>query len=338
LSNDTPTRSPFSGDDPVFHPDMVSPAPPVADAPVVHAPGPRRRFQHVWWKHIALFLLTLVTTTLVGEYRYLAFLSEFGRMRVNLTEWSALLHGFWYSATILAILGAHEMGHYLACRRYQLDATLPYFLPLYLGFGGFQIGTLGAVIRIREAFPTRKVLFDVGVAGPLAGFVVLVPALVAGMYMSQLTVSPPPDTLMLIGKPPLFRAVRWLVFGPIPAGMIVNLHPMVWAAWFGMLATALNLLPFGQLDGGHITYATLGRVSTRISLVTVSAAVIMTFFSLSWLLMTVLMLVMLFVVGPRHPPVLNEYEPLDRHRRIVAVLAFVVLILCFTPFPIEILD
>jgi membrane-associated protease RseP (regulator of RpoE activity) len=117
--------------------------------------------------------------------------------------------------------------------------------------------------------------------------------------------------------------------------MIVNLHPMVWAAWFGMLATALNLLPFGQLDGGHITYATLGKASTRISLLTVSAAVTMTFFSLSWLLMTFLMLVMLFVVGPRHPPVLNEYEPLGRNRRIVAVLALAMLILCFTPFPIE---
>ena len=282
------------------------------------APEPRQRFQHVWWKHIALFLVTLVTTTLVGEFRYLAFLSEFGRVRLDLTVWSALLHGFWYSATILAILGAHEMGHYLACRCYQLDATLPYFLPLYLGPVGLQIGTLGAVIRIREAFPTRKVLFDVGVAGPIAGFVVLVPALVAGMYMSQLTVSPPPETLMLIGKPPLFRAVRWLVFGSIPAGMIVNLHPMVWAAWFGMLATALNLLPFGQLDGGHITYATLGRVSTRISLVTVASARRHDLLLAQLAADDVLMLVMLFVVGPRHPPVLNEYEPLvpqPPHRR-----------------------
>ena len=336
MSNDTPTRSPFSSDDPVFRPDIVPSPPPLAGAPFLRVPEPRVRFQHVWWKHIVLFLVTLVTTTLVGEYRYLAFLSDFGRTSVNMTETSALLHGLWYSATILAILGAHEMGHYLACRWYRIDATLPYFLPLYLGFGGLQIGTLGAVIRIREAFPTRKVLFDVGVAGPIAGFVVLVPALFLGMYMSNVTISPPPESLRLIGKPLLFRAVRWLVFGPIPDGSIVNLHPMVWAAWFGMLATALNLLPFGQLDGGHITYATLGKISTKISLVTVGAAVVMTFFSLSWLLMTVIMLLMLLVVGPHHPPVINEYEPLDTGRRAVAVFALAMLILCVTPFPIEI--
>ncbi len=309
---------------------------PYADPPFAYAAEPRQRFQHVWWKHIALFLFTLVTTTLVGEFRYLSFLSDFGRRAVSFGEGSAFLHGLWYSATILAILGAHEMGHYLACRWYRLDATLPYFLPLYFGPGGLQIGTLGAVIRIREQFPNRKALFDVGVAGPIAGFVVLVPALVLGMYMSEVTVSPPAETMMFIGKPPLFRAVRWLVLGPIPEGSIVNLHPMVWAAWFGMLATALNLLPFGQLDGGHLTYATLGKVSTKISLLTVAVAVIMTWLSLSWLLMTVLMLVMLMTVGPRHPPVADEYEPLGSGRRAVAVFALAMLVLCFTPFPIEI--
>jgi membrane-associated protease RseP (regulator of RpoE activity) len=298
-------------------------------------PQPRLRFQHVWWKHIALFLITLVTTTRVGEYRYLAFLSDFGRVPPNVSEPGLLLHGLWYSATILAILGAHEMGHYLACRWYRLDATLPYFLPLYLGFGGLQIGTLGAVIRIKEPFPTRKALFDVGVAGPIAGFIVLVPALFLGMQMSNVTVSPPPEQLMLIGKPLLFRAVRWLTFGPIPDGSIVNLHPMVWAAWFGMLATALNLLPFGQLDGGHLTYATMGRRSMPISLVTVAAALVMTYFSRSYLLMTGLMVVMLMFFGPRHPPVLNEYDPLGAARYRVALFALAMLVLCFTPFPIQ---
>jgi membrane-associated protease RseP (regulator of RpoE activity) len=242
----------------------------------------------------------------------------------------------WYSATVLAILGAHEMGHYLACRWYRLDATLPYFLPLYLGKGGLQIGTLGAVIRIKEQFPTRKALFDVGVAGPIAGFVVLVPALFLGMQMSNVTVSPPPSELMLIGKPLLFRVVRWLTFGPIQDGLIVNLHPMVWAAWFGMLATALNLLPFGQLDGGHITYATLGRLSTPLSLVTVASALVMTYVSISWLLMTALMVFMLVSFGPRHPPVLNEYEPLGAARYRVALFALAMLVLCFTPFPIQV--
>ena len=312
--------------------------PPFAASPFSFAPAPRVRFQHVWWKHIVLFLLTLITTTLVGADRYLQFLSDFGRALPldAMTGWSVVASGFWYSGTILAILGAHEMGHYLACRWYKLDATLPYFIPLYFGGAPIQIGTLGAVIRIREAFPSRKVLFDVGIAGPIAGFVVLVPALFLGMYLSTVTLSPPPETLIFIGKPILFRAVRWLVFGPIPDGSIVNLHPMVWAAWFGMLATALNLLPFGQLDGGHITYATLGGVSTKISLATVAGAVVMTFYSRAYILMTGVMLVMLFVSGPRHPPVIDEYHLLDGRRRMLALFALAMLIVCFTPFPIEI--
>ena len=163
----------------------------------------------------------------------------------------------------------------------------------------------------------------------------LVPALFIGMYMSTLTISPPPETLTFIGKPLLFRLARWLVFGPIPEGSIVNLHPMVFAAWFGMLATALNLLPFGQLDGGHITYATLGRASTPISLVTVASALVMTYLSRSWLLMTVLMVFMLVMFGPRHPPVLNEYEPLGVGRQRLALFALAMLLLCFTPFPID---
>jgi membrane-associated protease RseP (regulator of RpoE activity) len=296
---------------------------------------PRVRFQHVWWKHILLFVLTLVTTTLVGADRYFAFLTDFGRVAIAPNFWAILPYGFWYSGTILAILGAHEMGHYVACRRYRVDATLPYFLPLFLPAPGLQTGTLGAVIRIREAFPNRKVLFDVGIAGPIAGFVVLVPALFVGMYLSDMTVMPAAEGMTFIGKPLLFRAARWLVFGSVPEGAIVNLHPMVFAAWFGMLATALNLLPFGQLDGGHITYATVGRVSTPISIATVASALIMTYISLSWLLMTILMVVMLFLFGPRHPHVIDEFDPIGPNRRALAVFALVMLILCFTPVPIE---
>ena len=301
---------------------MVGSGLPFAATPFHYVPEPRKRFQHVWWKHIALFLVTLVTTTLVGEYRYLSFLSDFGRAQLNVSESNALLHGLWYSATILAILGAHEMGHYVACRWYRVDATLPYFLP-----------ALPRIRRIPDRDAWRRDPNPRGISqpqrycstsvspGPIAGFVVLVPALFLGMYMSNVTISPPPQELMLIGKPLLFRLVRWLTFGPIQDGSIVNLHPMVWAAWFGMLATALNLLPFGQLDGGHITYATLGRLSTPISLVTVASALLMTYLSLSWLLMTVLMLFMLVSFGPRHPPVINEYEPLGAARNRVAVFA-----------------
>jgi membrane-associated protease RseP (regulator of RpoE activity) len=233
------------------------PADPVV--PVWHPPVRPARFQHVLWKHVLLFVLTLATATLAGADHYAAFASEFGKRDISYS-WGLLGQGLWYSATILAILGAHEMGHYVACRRYRVDATLPFFLPLP---PPFWTGTLGAVIRIREAFPNRRVLFDIGVAGPIAGFVVLVPALFLGLAMSTVVPAPAQSAeLVYLGEPLLFKWATRLMFGALADGFTLNMHPMVFAAWFGMLATALNLLPFGQLDGGHITYATLGRWST----------------------------------------------------------------------------
>ena len=286
-----------------------------------------RRFQHSWLRHLFLLLATLVTTTYVGAGHYEAFAENFGRREVDVS----LLAGLWYSGTLLLILGAHEMGHYLYCRKYSVDATLPYFLPAPLPL----TGTLGAVIRIREPFPTRTVLFDIGVAGPIAGFVVLLPALFYGLTMSEVVAMPTEGSGLALGEPLLFQWAVQLVFGTLPAGQTMNMHPVVFASWFGMLATALNLLPFGQLDGGHITYATMGRLSTPISVATVAVAVAMTFVSASWIFMSVIMLVMLLVLGPRHPRVIYEYEPLGPGRRMLAVLAFVILAICFTPVPIE---
>jgi membrane-associated protease RseP (regulator of RpoE activity) len=304
------------------------------DASFVYPP-PRRKFQGRLWLHVALLLLTVVTTTLAGALHYAAFISQFSRVPVR-PDWSLILHGFWYSGTLLAILGAHEMGHYLLCRRYNVDASLPYFIPM-LPFL-FLTGTLGAVIKIREAFPTRKVLFDIGVAGPIAGFVVLVPALFLGMTMSNVVREPTNGTVLFLGEPLLFKLAAHAMFGTVQQGYTVNIHPVVFAAWFGMLATALNLLPFGQLDGGHITYATLGRWSTPISIATVATAVGMTFISVSWLVMTVMMLVMLFTLGPRHPRVIYEYEPLDSRRNLIAIFALIMFVLCFTPVPIQLQD
>jgi membrane-associated protease RseP (regulator of RpoE activity) len=318
----------LSNDAPLFTRALPS-AEPVG--PVWRLPAPRRRFQHPLRRHVVLFLLTLATTTLVGYGHYYSFLSEFGARPVE-PGWDLFSGGLWYSLTILGILGAHEMGHYLACRWYRVDATLPYFLPLP---PPFWTGTLGAVIRIREAFPTRTILFDIGVAGPIAGFVALVPALFYGLSLS--TVVPAPEasgSIVYLGEPLLFRWAAWLVFGPLPDGQTLNIHPIVFASWFGMLATALNLLPFGQLDGGHLTYALFGRWSTHLSLATVATAVAMTFFSTSWIVMTVLMLVMLVVLGPRHPRVVYEFEPLGAGRRGVAVFALFMLAVCFTPVPL----
>jgi membrane-associated protease RseP (regulator of RpoE activity) len=281
-----------------------------------------------------LFLVTLFTTTYVGAYHYLSYASDFGRRNAHAT----LTDGLWYSLTIVAILGAHEMGHYIMCRRYNVDASLPYFIPLLFPPAvPIQTGTLGAVIRIREAFPNRKVLFDIGVGGPIAGFLVLVPALFIGLAMSNVAIVPKNIPLVSLGEPLLFKAAVKLMFGTIPTGSSVNMHPMVFAAWFGMLATALNLLPFGQLDGGHLTYATLRKWATPISLATVATAIMMTSVARSWMVFTLMMVVMLLMFGPRHPLVIYEDEPLPKNRYWVAVFALVMLILCLSPVPMELI-
>jgi membrane-associated protease RseP (regulator of RpoE activity) len=323
---------PFPSDDPGY-PGSAVPLEPF-DASFDPPPKPRK-FQSRLRLHALLLGVTIVTTTLTGAEHYASFISEFGTHTISF-RWGLLLQGFWFSATVLGILGAHEMGHYLLCRRYNVDASLPYFIPLPPFF--FLTGTLGAVIRIREAFPTRKVLFDIGVAGPIAGFVALVPALFYGLSLSNVVPAPTEGSLFFLGEPLLFRIATWVVVGPIKDGYTLNIHPMVFAAWFGLLATALNLLPFGQLDGGHITYATLGRWSVPISVATVGIAVVMTFVTISWLLMTVLMLVMLFMLGPRHPRVIDEHEPLGSGRNLIAIFALIMFVLCFTPVPIRFQD
>jgi membrane-associated protease RseP (regulator of RpoE activity) len=270
-----------------------------------------------------------VTTTILGADHYYSFSSNFGTRELIL-GWDFIRSGFGYSAAVLAILGAHEMGHYLACRYYDVDATLPFFLP-FISLSG----TLGAVIKIREAFPNRRALFDIAVAGPIAGFVVLVPLLFWGMTLSNVLPVPPDMKGWSLGEPLLFRLASHVVFGPIPEGYSVNIHPVVFAAWFGMLATAWNLLPFGQLDGGHLTYATLGDRSRFFSIGTVAAAVVMCFISYSWVVMTIMMLAMLFLLGPRHPRVIYEHEPIGPGRVALAAFAFVMLVVCFTPTPLD---
>jgi len=235
-----------------------------------------------------------------------------------------------YSAAVLAILGAHEMGHYLMCRRYDVDATLPFFIP----FPSLS-GTLGAVIKIREAFPSRAALFDIAIGGPIGGFIVLVPLLFWGMHLSNVIPVPPDMDGYSLGEPLLFKLATWLKFGHIPDGSSVNIHPVVFAAWFGMLATAWNLLPFGQLDGGHLTYATLGDRSKYFSLATVAGSIAMCFITYSWVVMTLMMVTMLVLLGPRHPRVIDEYEPLGAARIALALFALVMFILCFTPVPID---
>jgi len=247
------------------------------------------------------------------------------------------VRGFLYSVPVLLILGAHEFGHYFACRYYRVDASLPYFLPLPI----VLTGTLGAVIRIRQPIPSKRALFDIGIAGPIAGFVVAIPVLLIGMSLSNIVPIPPDfhGSVIEFGEPLLFKAASWLRFGAVADGYTVNMHPMVFAAWFGMLATALNLFPIGQLDGGHISYSVLGSRSTVVTFATVLCLIgLSIFFSHSWVIWTVMSVAMLFAFGPRHPRVWDEHVPLDRTRLWLAVFAILMFILCFTAAPLEFKD
>lgn len=290
------------------------------------------RFRDRLWLHALLLVLTLATTTLVGADQYAAYLSDFVARDLPMPVGALLVRGLWYSLTILAILGCHELGHYFACRYYDVDASLPFFLPVP---PPMLTGTLGAFIRIREPIPQKHMLFDIGIAGPLAGFLVLVPALFVGLSMSHVVRLPADFSGLELGEPLLFKFATTLIWGTVPDGYSLNLHPMAFAAWFGMLATSLNLFPLGQLDGGHISYAVLGRRSTYVTFATLGAAVVLASFSSSWIVWTILMAAMLFMFGPRHPRVFDEHVPLDRSRLILAVVALVIFILCFTPTPIQ---
>jgi len=251
--------------------------------------------------NIILFLLTIATTWLV--------------------------QGFWYSLSIITILLTHEMGHYLMCRRHGIGATLPYFIPL--PFPPF--GTMGAVIKMESRIPDRRVLFDVGVAGPLAGLALTIPAIIVGLKLSHIIplTSVPPASYRL-GESFLFSLISKLVIGEIPEGYDVILHPLAFAGWAGLFVTALNLLPIGQLDGGHITYALLGRRSVIVFRLTLFMFIaICLFLFMGWFLL--ILLLMWF--GFKHPPPLNDLIPLDRKRKLIGAFMLVIFAISFTPIP-----
>jgi membrane-associated protease RseP (regulator of RpoE activity) len=300
----------------------------------------RPKFQDRVWLHVLLLVLTFATTTLSGADHWWAFTRQFlANEGARPPLASLLLHGLWYSAVILAILGCHELGHYFACRYYDVDASLPFFIPMPL----IPTGTLGAVIRIREPIPSKRMLFDIGIAGPIAGFVIAVPALFVGLWLSNIQPDTPLENLPVtiiryeLGEPLLLKIAAWLIWGTVPTGSSINLHPMAFAAWFGMLATALNLFPIGQLDGGHISYAVLGRRSSHVTLGMIACAIGLTWFSSSWFVWTVLTIAMLLAFGRHHPRTFDEAVPLDRTRLLLAAFAVMMFALCFTPVPIRLL-
>jgi membrane-associated protease RseP (regulator of RpoE activity) len=310
--------------------------------PFTYIPAPPApKFQHRYRWHVALFLLTLATTTYIGINHYLDFRYSIGALTAEDVagpwSWARLLSaaslGLLYSVPILLILGAHEFGHYWYCRRHNVDATLPYFLPAP---PPLFTGTFGAVIRIKEPFPSTRALFDIGIAGPIAGFVVLVPILYWGVVHSTVVKFPETNGMVIyFGEPLLLKAMTWWHFGRLPEGFDLVLHPTGFAAWFGMLATALNLLPFGQLDGGHIAYAVFGPRARYVSFATLLITLLLTLVSMSWISMALIMLGMAFFLGVRHPRIPDEGAALDPGRRWLAFAALLIFVLCFTPVPIE---
>jgi len=301
-------------------------------------PLPPRPSAGRWLMHGALFLLTVASTTVVGGMQFAT--PSWQRPGGAWERWSTwellwrtvsdpavLGGGLAFALPLMAILLAHEMGHYLACRHHRLDATLPFFLPVPFG-----IGTLGAFIRIRSPLASKRELVDVGASGPLSGFAVALPVLYFGILHSQVVHELPRGSYLVFGEPLLFKVMAAWIHPELRAGADLLLHPTGYAAWIGLLVTALNLLPFGQLDGGHIAYAALGRLHRFLAWPLLFVLVGLGFFWTGWWVWAVVALVM----GVKHPWIPGELEPLPEERRWVAAAAFLVFALCFTPEPVKI--
>jgi membrane-associated protease RseP (regulator of RpoE activity) len=265
--------------------------------------------------HLFLLGLTVLTTTFAA----------------GLFMLDGLVEGAVYSFTVLSILGAHEMGHYIACRWYGVRATLPYFIPVPLP----PVGTFGAFIKIKSPIPSRRALFDIGIAGPLAGFVFAMPAAFIAHYFAVPSgLSEVPEGAITIHSPLLFQFFERMFNLPE-----VELNPVWWAAWIGVFMTALNLLPVGQLDGGHVTYAVFGRRGHRltawVSYISVIALAVYSVKSGAWNWVVFAALLTL-VIRVGHPPLVDEREPLGLARILVAIIGLLVFALSFLPLPITI--
>ncbi len=317
----------------VFERSLHLPSPVPERIPVIR-PTSRRRSAAI---ALALFALTLLSTLAAG----VQFATDYASNRATsledffhayaaiFSEPRLLLAGLPFSFTLIGILLAHELGHYFACRYYSISASYPYFIP-----APTLIGTLGAFIRIRSPIVNRKALFDVGIAGPVVGFLFAVPALAIAIAHSKIVPSAQANALVAFGDPLLSRLlIAWLRPGVSPSDLL--LHPVGRAAWVGLFATALNLLPAGQLDGGHILYSLASEKHRRVSLFVALLLVPLGLrFWRGWLFWATLLL----LIGFRHPPLLNRWEPIDRKRQAWAVVALLIFFLCFMPVPFTIHD
>jgi membrane-associated protease RseP (regulator of RpoE activity) len=278
--------------------------------------------------NVILFVLTVASTLLAGTQ----FVGSptFDALRRS-PSWWWLLSGVPFAVTLLVTLGVHEFGHYFTARYYGVSVSLPYFIPVP---PPFLFGTLGAVIRMRTPAHDRNVLFDIAVAGPIAGLVIAVPALILGIHWS--TVAPiVPGAWVTFGDSALTHLLVGLQFGAIPPGMKLYTHPVFDAAWVGLLVTALNLMPVGQLDGGRIAYALFGRGHRLVGMATFLA--LLALGALTWSVNWVVWgLFVLFFVGFNHGPPLDDVTPLTPGRRALGLACLVLLVLLVPPMPIEV--
>ncbi len=285
------------------------------------------------WLNVLLFILTIGSTFLVGVNWSTSFLYAQAPgpggtgAPPGFRDSRVLVLSAVYTFVLLLILSAHEMGHYWTCRRNGLSATLPFFIP-----APTLIGTMGAFIRIRSPITRKRILFDVGAAGPLAGFAVAVPVLWIGLALSKVVPSLPPDQSLLFGEPLLVKLFSALLFGRVGPGYDVLLHPVAFAGWVGLLVTAINLFPIGQLDGGHILYAVFGARAKRVGRIFLALFIVLgVFFWAGWLLWAVLIL----ILGLKHPPIWDEDSPLGKARTIRASLVLIIFVISFIPAPIQ---
>jgi len=293
-----------------------------------------------WFINLFLFLLTIYTTTMVG--------AGF-QGKDPFASFEELSSGFSYSFALLFILLAHEMGHYIYSKKYKIEVSLPYFIPLFLP--AFHPGTMGAFIRMRSAIPDKKALFDVGVAGPLAGFIATLLILVAGfinlpdeagVWEHVASIHPIDQSSginFILGSSILLEIFK-TIFDVHWMPMNEFYHfPLLFAGWFGLLVTALNLMPIGQLDGGHISYTLFGEKSRNVAvvafflLVALCIYLIIRFDVYTWVLWPLLILIF---IRFRHPPTLNDQIPIGNKRKIIAWFSYVIFLICFIPMPIYI--
>ncbi len=282
--------------------------------------------------NVILFIATFISTALSGAL--LRGVDPFASIE-------NILVGFPYAIAILAILGAHEMGHYVYALRYKIYATLPYFIPSI--WPGFLIGTFGAFIKIKSPIPNKKALFDVGIAGPLAGLAVSLFFLFYGFaslpdaegvvaYVSQIHEwSESGEGALTLGTSLMFSFLTYIMdAGHLPMYEVYH-FPFIFAGWVGLLVTALNLMPIGQLDGGHISYALFGKKAKYVAIGAFIALALLNFYATNWILWTILIL---FVIRLKHPPTMNDNIEIDDNRKILGWLSYAIFILCFSPMPI----